>query len=214
MTTEFGTPPPGEDFPPLLPRVAAIVTRVRGAERDLLLVRAGTTAPQFPDATVALNETPADAVMRLPLALLGQEVARLERRIAVVRETLADNTRAVVRPTLLRTGPSHEATLMRFPLDRGMRVKVTEWQDEFARVAYEEYTFHENELAIASRRAGWLTVDVLAAQIEHHLFHLSTTEHAPTPVDKSAVWLPLAHATGLMPLHAHWLERARTLLTR
>ena len=213
MTTEFDAEHPRDELPPLLPRVAALVTRDSGLKRELLIVRMGSAAPQLPDATVEAHEMPADAVMRLQRALLGNAAVRLERRIAVVRETLPENTRAITRATLLRTGPNHESTLMRFPLERGMRVKVTEWQDEFARVAYEEYTFQENELAIATRRAGWLTVDLLAAQVEHHLFHLSA-EPAAAPVDESAVWAPLSRISGLLPVHERWLERVRMLLTR
>lgn len=213
MTTDLDAAHPRDELPPLLPRVAALVTRDGSGERQLLIVRQGAAAPQLPNLTVDAHETPAHAVMRLQRSLLGDSPVRLERRIAVVRETLPDNTRAIVRPTLLRTGPSHEATLMRFPMARGMRVKVMEWLDEFARVTYEEYTFHEQELAIATRRAGWLTVDLLASHIEHHLFHLHAEDHT-LPVEPSAAWASLMHVSGLNPLHARWLERVRTLLTR
>lgn len=213
MTTEFDAGQPRDDLPPLLLRVAALVTRDPGSERELLIIRQATTALQLPDATVSLYEAPARTLTRLRRALLGEAAISAERRIAVVRETLPGNTRAIVRPTLLRTGPNHEATLMRFPLERGMRVKVTEWQEEFARVAYEEYKYQENELAIATRRAGWLTVDVLAAQIEHNLFHLAA-EPTATPVNAAAVWIPLSRVNGLTPVHERWLERTRTLLTR
>ena len=212
MTTEFNKEYTTDELPPLLPRVTAFITRDSGSERELLIIRPTAVAPQLPDATVDMHETPVATVMRLQKTVL-RAPARLERRIAVVRETLGENVRAVVRPTLLRTGPSHEATLMRFPLERGMHVKVAEWRDEFARVAYEEYSFHEDELAIATRRAGWLPVGLLAAQIEHHLFHLSAGETA-SAAETSAVWTPLSRANGLTPAHERWLERVRTLLAR
>jgi hypothetical protein len=212
MTPDFDVPF-GGDRPPPMSRVTLLATRDCDAQRELLILRAPAAAPRLPDATVAEAQTPIAAMRVLADTVLGAYTPSTERRITLVRERLPADRRVVLRASLLRTGPNHEATLMRFTLERGMRVRVTEVQEEFARVAYEEYSYADRQLAIATSRAGWLLLDALAAQVDHHLFHLHLAAENGHPADTRAVWIALDSATGLAPLHQRWLDRARPLLT-
>ncbi len=212
MTTAFDEDYRHDDVPPVLPCVAAFVTRERMPDHELMILRPALALPRLPSATVDMDEFPADAVLRTVQSVVGEQPLRLERRLALVRETLPEGIGTILRHAALQTGPNYAATHMRFHLDRGMRVRITEIQEEFARVSFEEYAYARDGLTITTRRAGWLTVDVLASRVEHHLFHVSVDAEATLP--SGAVWLPLANASGLLPLHQHWLERARIRLTQ
>lgn len=201
--------------------VTIFVLREHNAERELLVLRQPSARPRLPDDTVGADETPEAAALRLahnyasPLAILRRPLARLS-------QMLPGDERAVLRPVMPLTAPNIDSTLMRFTLQRGMRVRLTGQEDSYARIVYEEYALHENELAIATRRAGWVAESALTDQIEHHIFYL----RAPAPVsptdtqtaeyhavsEPNPVWTPLASLSGLVYEHEEWLERARPFL--
>ncbi len=221
MVTDQQAGTGADHSPPALPRVTAFVTRERGPERELLIVRPATTKPHLPQMTVGLDEAPSEAAIRLIQELADSLAVTLRRRFGVIGEALQPDTRLLLRPTLLRTAPSEEATIMRFTLERGMRVRLTEMRGDFTRVVYEEYALHENELAIATRRAGWVHAGVLARQVEYHLFHLvvppprsdgSTAKLRP-PGAPQPMWVPLYRVPTLSRTHAHWLEHIRPFLS-
>lgn len=195
---------------PIPGRVVLLATRATDREHDLL-VRQTSELTQLPHAPIGPTQTPADCVRRLAEHLLGRHAAVNQRRIAVIRQKLPPNIHVLTRLCLLRTGPSHEATPLRFVLEHGTRVRVVEWQDEFARVIYEEFDYQRDNLGIVTRRAGWLLADALAAHVAYHLFHLHLP-NTPAPPHPAAVWLPLSHVTHLQPTHQRWLERARPRL--
>lgn len=200
-----------------LPRVAVFVTHERERDTQLLLRLHGDAGAHLPDADVHLYEAPVDAAMRLAKTLTPATDIRLVRRIALVKERLPHDTRIMLRPVFLRTGPSFEATLMRFTMERGLRVRMMESQGEFVRISYEEYAHRDPELAIATWRAGWVTADALAAQIEHHLFLFSAGSAGARDDGAHAsrlTWASLTRLPALSGIHAQWLERVRPLLAR
>lgn len=200
-----------DDTPPVLPCVAAFVTRDAEPERELLVLRPSTGTAQLPAMMVPAGEAPPAAVARCVGALVGLASLASVRRMAVVRERLPDVTRVVLHSTPLYAGPSYTAPPLRFRMERGMRVSVREWQEEFARVSYEEYRYDADDLKIATRRSGWLTVDSFTCYIAHHLFHVSVSAAHQTAHGE---WVRLSHANGLKPIHQRWFERAMPRLTR
>jgi len=202
-----------------LPRVVVFVTQRQHNRLALLVQQQPDGEAELPHADVELYEEPADASLRLLRNLTGITRPVDIQRIALVRERLPKDTRVMLRPVYLRTGPSFDATLMRFTLDRGLRVRLIEAQDDFARISFEEMALRENELVIATRRFGWVTIDALASRIEHHLFHIKVSNGqieqatgARTP--ENLTWAPLDSPPRLTAIHQQWLERARPLLMR
>lgn len=213
MTLDFDVAPTPNDPRPAIARVTLLTTRAYRREHDLLVVYPNGAPTQLPNVPLDAAQSPVDGASRLADSLLGPQSYTLKRRIAVVRQSLPPDIRILTRAGLLRTGPNHEATPLRFTLERGARVRVSDWQDDFARVVYEEFTYEANDLSIRTRRAGWVLADALGSYIEHHLFHLRPAQTDGPPVHPQAYWLPLAQVVGLLPLHQRWLERTRALLT-
>lgn len=205
--------------PVALSYVAVFITRDTETGREILLEHSAYALPRLPESVIKLGEQPEVAALRLASAVLGNEDVSIDSLLARLPVTLTGDERGVMRPSLLRAAPVDDATLMRFRLLRGMRVRVTGEYDDFTRVVYEEYALHENELAIATRRAGWVLDSVLTDQIEYFLFHLRAGDSSANPrmdieAETLPVWIPLEQASGLAPEHEAWLERARPYLLR
>jgi hypothetical protein len=207
--------------PAALPYATVFITRDSGLERELLVLRPLTARPRLPDGTVGAEERPEDAALRIAGAYCAVDRLKLGTRLARLQQTLADHEYVMLRPAMLRTAPIQDATMMRFTLERGMRVRMTATETDFVRVVYEEYALHENELAIATRRAGWVPTRSVTDQLEHHLFHLRSSDASADvltlPRDPTApqpVWIPLSGVSGLDYEHDAWLQRARPFLLR
>jgi hypothetical protein len=209
--------PPPVSRNPALPCVTTFITRDRGSERELLVLRPLTARPRLPDGTVGADERPEDAALRVGQQYAPAHTLTLGSRLARLLQTLTDQEYAMLRPAMLRTAPLQDATMMRFTLERGMRVRMTATDIDFVRVVYEEYALHENELAIATRRAGWVPARSVTDQLEHHLFHLRSPDNRDdwsVSVRDTMVWIPLTAVSGLDSDHDIWLERARAFLSR
>jgi hypothetical protein len=194
-----------DETPLVLPCVAAFITRDTEPERELLVLRPASGTAQLPAMMVPAGETPPATVVRCAGALVGLSSLLKIRRLAVVRERLPDMTRVVLHSTPLYAGPSFAAPPLRFRMERGMRVSVREWQEEFARVSYEEYRYDADELKIATHRSGWLTTDSFSCHIAHHLFHVPVSA---AHVTAHGEWVRLSRAEGLKSIHQRWYERA------
>jgi hypothetical protein len=206
---------------PALPCVTVFITRDRVSERELLVLRPLTGRPRLPDGAVNTDERPEDAALRVGRQYASTDALVLGSRLARLMQMLTDQEYAMLRPAMLRTAPLQDATMMRFTLERGMRVRMTAAEVDFVRVVYEEYALHENELAIATRRAGWVPAKSVTNQLEHHLFHLRLadnrddwSESVRDTMLPQAVWMLLSAVSGLDSQHDIWLERARAFLSR
>jgi hypothetical protein len=198
---------------PILVKVTTFITRDRG-EREILVLRPANNGAQLPAMPVAPDTTPETAALQVVAEKSGQAEAVMQRRLGVIVYQLEGDQYAIRRPVLLRTTPQPDATLMRFTLERGMMVRLMEMSETFARVVYEEYALNDNELAIATRRAGWVNADALTKTVEHHLFHFSCPSDSATPStpDTQAEWATLSRIPGLSREQENLLASVRAQL--
>lgn len=206
--------------PLTLARVVVFVLRERGDDRELLIVRHATAHSQLPNITVGLDEPEDAAALRVARDWTSFEVVALRRRLAIFQQTLPADEWIVVRPLLLRTAPNPDATMMRFVLERGMPVRVTDARGDYVRVVYEEAAMEDEELSISTRRAGWASAGSLANQVDYHLYEL----RAPTPSSNLimpkmhppsagvADWVSLSRVPSLERQHEEWLIQVMPFL--
>jgi ADP-ribose pyrophosphatase YjhB (NUDIX family) len=184
-----------------LHQVTVFATRSTANGYEILVAQRHGQGMQLPVGIMQPDEQPEDAALRLMQPLTsGLWGFRLVRLLAQTEQRLEADERVVTRPMFMRTLPARDATLMRFVLNPGVRVRVLEEQDEFARAVYEEYELRDGERAMTLRRAGWLPADQMTDRIVHHLVQLApagsetperwTIQGADAATQEYA-WLPL-----------------------
>lgn len=214
MSAEQVTPDP-EPTAEQLVKVVTFVTRDDGDRRDLLVAQNAGSLFRVPEGLVAVGETPATAARRVLRATTGLDQVQASRQLLTGEMALPEDERLLTRAAMLRTSPSDDATLMRFQVERGMVVRVTDVAAPYVQVVYEAYELQGSEMALTMRRAGWLAASALTDRILVAVYHMQVaadqstpTPHLPLPV----YWLPLTPSLRLTADQADWLARVRAQL--
>lgn len=187
-----------------LQRLAVFVTRDIADRRSLLILKQHNASvfrvpAAFIDAPTALEL----AAIQLLKQQTGIDSPTLPQHLGASTAHLPNDERLLLRATLLRTAPKDDATLMRFSLERGMRVRLVEQQGYYAQVVYEQYHVNDNQVSIAVRRAGWLAANALTDRVQTQLLHFHLADTSDDALHYG--WLPLSDRLHLATEQHDWL---------
>lgn len=201
-------------------KVTAFITRPGTQEIELLVFQHPQAGVQLPAGTVEPGEAPEDAVLREVEEETGLSTVVLVGLLAVIPQAFAPDEYMLIEPIALRTAPSVDAPKMRFLLQRGLRVRIREKKGDFVRAIYEEYDMRDNELAVSTRRVGWLPVSALTKKVPRYLYHLRLSALAPDEWTLTSdngllykpFWIPVTRRNFIVAPQEAWLNAVREQL--
>ena len=195
-----------------LDQVGVFITADIDQLRQLLILKQTSSVFHIPTTMVEADESTAAAAERLARQTTNLSHLPPARLITSFTQHLDNDEYWLRRRVMLRTNPNPDATLMRFILERGMRVHMIQREEDFSQVVYEEYDLQNNELALSVRRAGWVNANALTDQLTTHIYHLRITTPPQSDHVADFYWLPLTAGIKLAPEQNPWLAHARETL--
>lgn len=210
--TPFHSQTPPADI--ALGKVTAFVTRDTERGRDLLVFRHPNAGIQLPAGTIEPEESPENAVRREVREETGLTSVEMVDYLGMRNQPLASDEYVLLRSSRLLSAKNADCWL-----GRGWRVRLRQFDGEFAEVAYEEFEMHDR-LVVKSTVEGWLPKDALTQRVERHYFHLRLTAPTPEHWERSAdmghtfmlYWDALDRIDNLVPAHQEWLNHFRDRL--
>lgn len=208
-------------------KVAALITRGEGAERELLVFRHPSAGIQLPAGTVERGEAIEAALLREVREETGLIDVVLVKRLATFSEGVGPDDRMITSAVRLRVEPSEAASWIEVTLGprhiastlgRGLWVRHLRGEagyiveGGFARIGYDLYDIRgPHDWVLLQTIAGWVPLAAISADVRRHLFHLEAT--GPTP-DRwlhdgdvpgcELYWTPLAQDPGLVRGQDRW----------
>jgi ADP-ribose pyrophosphatase YjhB (NUDIX family) len=219
--------------PETVHKVAALVTRGTGPERELLVFRHPSASLQLPAGTVEIGESVEAASLREVWEETGLSEVVIVDRLATLAEEMGPDGRMIMTAGVrLRVEPTDAAPWVELhvgagvivsALGRGLKVRQMRdgagylVKDGFAQIGYDSFDIRgPHDWVLRETTVGWVPLTAITADVRRHLFHMKTT--APTPdrwVHHGDVpgcelyWTRLTQDPGLIKNQALWLQAAR-----
>ena len=217
-------------------KVAALITRGEGAERELLVFRHPSAGIQLPAGTVEEGEAIEAAVLREVWEETGLTEVVIAARLATIPEAMGPDGRMITTSGVrLRVKPSGAAAwievhggarVVMSALGRGLKVRHMRdaigpiVQGEFAQVGYDLYDIRgPHDWVLRNTIVGWVPLTAITADAQRHLFHMETTaptqdrwvHHGDVP-GCELYWTPFTEDPGLVKGQDLWRLAALGLL--
>lgn len=190
---------------PVLDKVTALVTRGRGAERDLLVFDHPLAGVQLPSGTVERGEPLETAVRREVREETGLVDVTIVARLAALPEPLPTEAVVFLRRVRARTAPGRQGDPVRLGARRGSAAWLRERLGAEARVSRDGVE-------------AWVPWGALTTRLRRHLFHLEASGPTQSSWTVRADghrfrlrWVPLESDPGLIRPQNGWLDAARPL---
>lgn len=200
-------------------KVAAFVTRGRGAAAELLLFAHPSAGIQLPAGTVEIMEQSDSAVLREVWEETGLQNVQIKTRLGELRRELPSDERWVLRPTKIFATPASDADGVGFMLFRGSRIRHIANHDSFAHIAYDEYDLNQTPPVLLSYIEGFVRRSLLTRHSVRYLYHLVTTSETDPAWTIQAdghlfrcFWTPVQPKPKIVPGQQEWLDIVYDLL--
>jgi ADP-ribose pyrophosphatase YjhB (NUDIX family) len=214
-------------------KVAALVTRGIGPERELLVFRHPSSSIQLPAGTVERDEEIEAAALREVWEETGLSDVVIVARLTTFTEDLGPDGRMITTSGVrLRVEPVESAPWIEIPLGRGHVVSALgrglivrhmrdsqgyRIKDGCAQVGYDLYDIRgADDWVLQKTTLGWVPLEAITPDVQRHLFHMETTRRTPDEwVHHGDVpgcelyWTRLTQDPGLIKNQALWLQAAR-----
>jgi len=193
-------------------KVTALITRLKGEQRQLLLIQHPYAGIQIPAGTIEPDETPEQAVLREASEETGLSGLTVAAYLGNEQVSLPPDQRAILRTTTIYARPD-ETSFDWAHLPRGTGVTLTgRRQGAWRQICFQEPDRVPDPQYVSMEIIGWVPEEMLANRRTRHFYLLSgdsTSDEWDTRADSHTFhlfWAPLGDLPAIIPPQDRWLD--------